>query len=228
VALAFLFETNLTLSVFVVCLAVALVLLALQNRVGISSDSLLGLLSHSTLAVGLVVLALINGLRIDLTGFLFGDILSVAKTDLVVIWCGGAAVLLVLKQIWTSLFAATVNQELAEAEGLNPHRANLVFVLLMAVVIAMSMKLVGVLLITALLIIPAATARRFASGPELMAVLAALAGAVSVVGGLLASLQWDTPSGPSIVVAAMALFVSALVPVSLNRIRMARLTETKS
>jgi len=128
----------------------------------------------------------------------------------------GVAVLGILAAVWRPLFAATVNRELAEAEGLHPGRANIVFMLLMAAVIAISMKIVGVLLITALLIIPAATARRFATGPEQMAVMAALIGAASVVGGLFGSLEWDTPSGPSIVVAALVLFLLALIPVPLG------------
>jgi zinc transport system permease protein len=143
-------------------------------------------------------------------GLLFGDILSVSKGDIGLIYGGGLAVLLVLMAIWRRLFAATVSPELAEAEGMRPDIANIVFMLLMAMVIAIAMKIVGVLLITALLIVPAATARRFAAGPEQMAVLSALIGAVAVIGGLSGSLRWDTPSGPSIVVAAMVLFILSL------------------
>ena len=210
VAMAFLLEINITLAVFLVSALVSVSLLLLQKRATLSSDSLLGLLAHSSLALGLVVLAFMTWVRIDLMGFLFGDILAVSKTDIAVIYGGGAMILIVLALIWNRLFAATVNRELAEAEGMNPDGANLVFMLLMATVIAIAMKIVGVLLITAMLIIPAATARRFASGPEQMAVLAAVVGAASVTGGLYGSLQWDTPSGPTIVVAALALFLLSL------------------
>lgn len=214
VALAFLLEVNITLAVFVVCALVALALVGLQRYATLSSDSLLGLLAHSSLALGLVVLASMTWLRIDLMGFLFGDILSVSVVDIGIIYLGGAAVLVVLTTIWKPLFAATVNRELAEAEGQNPDRTNLIFMLLMAVVIAISMKIVGVLLITALLIIPAATARRFSTGPEQMAVIAAVVGVASVIFGLFGSLEWDTPSGPSIVVAALVLFLVSLSPVA--------------
>lgn len=212
VALAFLFEINITLAVFVVSACVSIALLLLQRRASLSADALLGLLAHSSLALGLVVLAFMTWVRMDLMGFLFGDILAVSRMDIAVIWIGGIFVLAILAVIWRPLFAGTVNRELAEAEGMNPQRADIVFMLLMALVIAISMKIVGVLLITAMLIIPAATARRFATGPEQMAVLAALVGAAAVVGGLFGSLEWDTPSGPSIVVAALSLFVLALVP----------------
>ncbi len=212
VALALLFEVNITLAVFCVSACVSIALLLLQKRATLSADALLGLLAHSALALGLVVLAFMTWVRMDLMGFLFGDILAVSKTDIAVIWLGGALVLAVLAAIWRPLFAATVNRELAEAEGMNPDRANIVFMLLMAAVIAISMKIVGVLLITAMLIIPAAAARRFASGPEQMAILAAVIGAVAVVGGLFGSLEWDTPAGPSIVVAALGLFSLSLLP----------------
>ena len=213
VALALLLQVNITLAVFVVCVLVAGLLLVLQRRETLSSDALLGLLAHSSLAIGLVCLAFMTWVRVDLMGFLFGDILAVSRSDIGVIYGGGALVLAVLIWIWRPLFAATVSEDMAEAEGLQPQRANLVFMLLMACVIAIAMKIVGVLLITALLIIPSATARRLSAGPEQMAVWAAIIGAFSVVGGLVGSLQWDTPSGPSIVVAAMILFGVSLSPV---------------
>lgn len=217
VALAFLFEINITLAVFVVSLAVSFALLVLRKRAALSSDALLGLLAHATLALGMVVLAFMSWVRIDLMGFLFGDILAVSKLDIAIIWIGGACVLGVLSLIWRPLFAGTVSWELAEAEGMKPDQANLIFMILMATVIAISMKIVGVLLITAMLIIPAATARRFATGPEHMAVLAAVIGGVAVVAGLFGSLEWDTPTGPSIVVAALVTFLVALLPLATGR-----------
>ena len=212
VAMALLLELNITIVVFVVSVVVSLLLLVLQKRATLSSDALLGLLAHATLAVGLVVLAFMTWVRVDLMGFLFGDILAVTPMDIGVIWGGGIIVLAVLAYIWRSLFAATVNYDLATAEGERPDVANIVFMVLVAAVIAVSMKLVGVLLITALLIIPAATARRFSASPEQMAVIAALVGGLSVWLGLRGSLEWDTPAGPSIVVAALVCFVLSVMP----------------
>ncbi|MEQ8480557.1 MAG: metal ABC transporter permease [Hoeflea sp.] len=226
VALAFLLEINITLAVFAVSAFVSIALLLLQKQGTLSSDALLGLLAHSSLALGLVALAFMTWIRMDLMGFLFGDILAVSRMDIAIIWLGGAIVLAVLAAIWRPLFAATVNLELAEAEGMNPERVNIIFMLLMAAVIAISMKIVGVLLITAMLIIPAATARRFSSGPEQMALTAAIVGGAAVVGGLFGSLEWDTPAGPSIVVAALFLFILSLFPLfsrrSINTIETAR------
>ena len=207
IALALLFHVNITLSVFLVSVFVSLSLLTLQRRVTLSTDALLGLLAHSALAFGMVALSFMSWVRVDLMGFLFGDILAVTPFDIAIIWGGGLVVLIILMIFWRSLFAATVNLELAEAEGMKPEQANVVFMLLMAAVIAISMKIVGVLLITSMLIFPAAIARRFASGPEQMALLSALIGCVAVFGGLFGSLQWDTPAGPSIVVAASTFFI---------------------
>lgn len=213
VALALLLDVNTTLSVAAVSIVLALLLLALRQGDTLPSDALLGLLSHSALAIGLVCLAFMTWVRVDLMGLLFGDILSVTRLDIGMIYGGGAVVLAGLIFIWRSLFAATVSPDLAGAEGLRPDRAELVFMLLTAMVIAMALKIIGALLITALLILPAAAARRWAATPEQMAVIAGLTGALAVVAGLHGSLHYDTPSGPSIVVAAMLLFVLSLVPV---------------
>ena len=226
VAIALLLELNITLSVFIVSVLVALMLLVLQKRASLSSDALLGLLAHSVLAIGLVVLAFMTWVRVDLMGFLFGDILAITTVDLALIWGGGAVVLAILAKIWKALFAATVSYDLALAEGGKPDQVNLVFMVLMAAVIAVSMKIVGVLLITALLIIPAAAARRFATSPEQMAVVAIILGIVSVYIGLNGSLEFDTPAGPSIVVAALACFVLSILPVNILLKRTGRSQKT--
>lgn len=218
VALGLLLNVNITLAVVAVAATISLCVLGLQQRGGLPADALLGLLSHASLAVGLVVLAFMTWVRVDLMGFLFGDILAVSRTDIAIIYAGGLAVLGVLAWIWHPLFAATVNRDLAAAEGLNPDRVNVIFTLLLAVVIAISIKIVGVLLITALLIIPAATARFFSRNPEQMAALAAVAGTISVIGGLYGSLTFDTPSGPSIVVAGLGLFIGGLIVLPISTI----------
>lgn len=212
VALALILEVNITLAVFFVSALISIVMVALQKRSELSSDALLGLLSHSALALGLLALSFLTWMQVDLMGLLIGDILSVSKTDIAIIYIGGACVLLILIAIWHQLFAATVNFELAKAEGLNPDRANIIFMLLMAMVIAIALKIIGVLLITAMLIIPAAAAKRISSGPELMAVFASAIGILSVVTGLYGSLKFDAPSGPSIVVASLVFFLLGLLP----------------
>lgn len=212
VALAFAFNISMTLSVFLVTLLIALILLFLQRRPFLSGDSLLGILSHASLAFGLVVLSFLPQIRQDLSSYLFGDILSVSRGDVALIWLGGAAALALLVKLWRPLIAATVNDDLAEAEGLRPKQARMAFMLLLALIIAIAMKIIGILLIGALLILPAAAARHFAATPEKMAVFAAFIGIIAALGGLYASYYADTPSGPSIVVMGFVLFLASLLP----------------
>ncbi len=207
VAIVILTDLNLTFGIFVTSSAVVLAMFWLEGRDALPTDTLLGLLSHGGLALGLVLLSFFPNMRLDLQALLFGDILAVSRLDLAVIWAGGFVALGALWWIWRALLTATVNHDMAAVAGLQPRRARLVFGILVAAIIAVAIKIVGVLLIVALLIIPAATVRRFASSPEQMAAGAAVAGIVAVAGGLFASATLDTPSGPSIVVAALALFL---------------------
>lgn len=207
VAIAILIDLHLAVGIFAVASAVVLAMFYLERRDSLPSDTLLGLFSHGGLAVGVVLLSFLPNMRLDLHALLFGDILAVSRLDLAVIWLGGAAGLAVLGWIWRPLLAATVSTDLAAVAGMRPDRARLIFGILLAAVIAAAIKIVGVLLIVALLIVPAATVRRFASSPEGMAAGAAAVGVAAVAGGLLASARIDTPSGPSIVVAALVLFI---------------------
>lgn len=213
VVLGFLFHVNLTLGVVVVCQLLALLLFLMQRQRHIAGDTLLGILAHGSLSLGLVLLALVETLRIDLLSYLFGDILAIGPLDLLWIFGGGTLTLAVLTWLWRPLLAMTVHEDLARVEGVPVELINWAFLALLALAVALLMKVVGLLLVTALLIIPAATARRFVTTPEAMALVAALCGCLAVAGGLGASYRWDTPAGPSIVVVAALLFtVSQLVP----------------
>ncbi|MEO5374351.1 MAG: metal ABC transporter permease [Alphaproteobacteria bacterium] len=212
VALGLLFGFDTTVGVIAVCVGLAALIVLMQRQRQLTDDTLLGILSHGTLAIGLVALAFLDRVRVDLMGYLFGDILAVSAGDLWWSLGGGVATLAVLAAIWRPLLSATVHEELARVEGEPVAVSRAVYMLLLALYIAVAMKVVGVLLITSLLVIPAATARRFATTPESMAGIAALFGATAVMIGLAGSFSVDTPSGPSIVVAALALFgVSLLV-----------------
>ena len=210
VVLGAMLRVNPQLGVAVTCLLVALALVVLQRQRGLATDTLLGILAHATLSLGLVALAFLETVRVDLVGYLFGDILAITSADLCWIWGGGLLALGALAGLWRPLLAITVHEELAQVEGVAVFPVRLAFMLLIAVVIAVAMKVVGILLITSLLIIPAAAARRFARSPEGMAVLASLVGGAAVGLGLWASLRWDTPAGPSVVAAASALFALGL------------------
>lgn len=217
VALGFLLGVNPLIGVVGVCVALALALVGLQRRRALATDTVLGILSHSSLSLGLVAIAFLETLRVDLVAYLFGDILSVTRADLAWIYAGGAVALGGLLLLWRRLLAVTVNEDLARVEGMPVEALRLAFMLLIALVIAAAMKIVGILLITSLLIIPAAAARRFSRTPETMAALASVFGIVAVLGGLFSSLSWDLPGGPSIVVAAAALFLASMMAPVGNR-----------
>ena len=213
VTIAFFFELNIAFSVFLISSAIALILLKLQKTTKLPGDALLGLLAHSSLAVGLVVIGFLTTIRFDIMGLLFGDILAVNEIDLLIIWIGGALILLILKLIWKPLFASTVNHELAEAEGMNPEKVNAIFTVLLAAIIAISIKIVGLLLITGMLIMPAAMARNVSNNPTQMVKFSIVGGLLSVLIGLFSSLQVNTPSGPSIITAALFLFCLTLIKI---------------
>ena len=210
VTLAYAFSINISLSVFIISGTVALLLISLQKRTKLAGDSLLGLLAHSSLAIGLVLIGFLTSIRFDLMGLLFGDILAVTTQDILIIWFGGLIILGILFYIWKSIFAATVNYDLAAAEGMKPDLSNFIFTILLAGVIAISIKMIGALLITGLLLIPAATARSLSNNPFQMVILSILVGITSVITGLFGSLELNTASGPSIVVAALVLFILSI------------------
>ena len=211
VALGLLLGVDPALGVLAVAASLALILAGLGANRALTSDTLLGILSHSALSLGLIALSLMRGARPDVMGYLFGDLLAAGFGDIYWILAGGGVALLLLLVLWRPLLALSVHEELALAEGVHAGAVRAGFMLLIAVLIATAMKITGALLITALLLIPAAAARRFAHSPESMAAIAALIGVLAVCGGLFGSLQFDTPSGPSIVLAAMLMFLISLI-----------------
>ena len=211
ITLGFLFDVQLNLAIILCAVFVALLLASLQRQHIIPSDTLLGLMAHTTLAAGLVTLSLVDNVRIDINAYLFGDLLAVDRQDLLAMAVGASLVLAALAKMWRGLLAVTVSEELAQVEGYPVARLRLLFMVLLAVVIAGAMKLVGVLLITALLIIPAASARPFSKSPAKMAGLATIISMISVALGLLLSYQLDTPAGPSIVLTSSLFFAVSQV-----------------
>ena len=216
VALGLLFGVAPMIGVFAVGLVVALLLSGFLQKPFLSGDTLLGTLSHASLALGVLLISLMTWLRVDLLGYLFGDILSVTRTDLLWIYAIGGITLILLAWLWRPLLAITVDRELAGAEGMNVISCELTLMLVIAAVIALAMKVVGILLITSLLIIPAAAARHLCRTPEQMAAAAAIIGVLSVALGLFASFHFDTPSGPSIVTAAVFLFMLGQLPLAVR------------
>lgn len=207
VTLGFIVGINPTVGVIAACTGIALLLMVMRHGTKLADDTLLGILSHGSLAIGIVALAFVSSMRVDLMGYLFGDILAVTRADLAWIYGGGAAILGVLALLWRPLLLTTIDEDLARVSGVAVLRTQVVFMLLLATAVALAMKVIGILLVTALLVIPAAAGRALARTPEQMAAWAAIIGAAAVAAGLQSSLIWDLPTGPTIVVAAMAVFL---------------------
>ncbi len=212
VALGFLTGVNLTLGVMVTGIAAALVLTGFQGQRSIPQDAVLGILAHVSLAAGVIMTSSVSGARLDLMGYLFGDILAVSKSDVFGIWAGVAAMVAALYWLWRPLLAVSVNEDLAAAEGVPVRTTKTAFIVLLAVAVALAMKIIGILLMTSLMIFPAAIVRPFARSPKDMALLAAGAGVLAVAGGLFMSVKADTATGPSIVLVLAVLFFALSVP----------------
>jgi len=219
IAIGILLDINLQLAVIVSSMIFALLLILMQVRKNLSTDTLLGILAHSTLAIGLLILSLSSSVQINLLAYLFGDLLTVGVQELILIGICTSAIALGLFIFWNGLLSITVHEDLARVEGVQVGKLHLVLVLMIALLIAVAMKIVGVLLITAMLIIPPAAARRLANTPEQMAIGASIVGCAAVIGGLFLSYQWDTPAGPSIVVTACGAFLLSYLSPSLRRRR---------
>uniref|UniRef100_A0A6V7KDP5 High-affinity zinc uptake system membrane protein ZnuB n=1 Tax=Bracon brevicornis TaxID=1563983 RepID=A0A6V7KDP5_9HYME len=211
VAIGFLLDINVYYAVILVTLLLALGLVWFERHPYLAIDTLLGIMAHSALSLGLVVVSLMNNIRVDLMAYLFGDLLSVTTQDLWLIGPGVLVVIAIMCWQWRSLLSMTISQELAHVDGINLQRTRLILMLVTALTIGLAMKFVGALIITSLLIIPAAIARRFAHTPEQMAGLAVVLGMLAVTGGLIFSAFYNTPAGPSVVLSASFLFILSLI-----------------
>ena len=217
VALALLLSINITTSVLVVAFLVSVLLIVLGRQTVIPFDSLLGIIAHAALAIGVIAASMLRGIQVDMMGFLFGDVFAVSGTDLLWIVIGGGIVLAAMLWLWRPLLATAVHEELAAAEGVDVKFAKAAFIILLALTIAIAMKIVGALLTIAFLIIPGSAARPLSETPEQMALLAAVLGMMGVAGGLYMSVTLDTPGGPSIVLVLSLIFVATAVPAVLRQ-----------
>jgi len=206
IALAILMDVHMQLAIITSCLVFSFILIGLDRKGQLATDTLLGILAHGTLAFGLLLMSLSNSVQVNLTAYLFGDLLTVQAVDLAWILGSCALVAVLLLRYWSRFLSITVHAELSQVEGLPTGRLYALLVILVALLIAVAMKIVGVLLITALLIIPPAAARRVSGTPEQMALIAGAIGCLSVALGLTLSWYEDTPAGPSIVAAACVWF----------------------
>ncbi len=206
VALGVALGTSHVLTIIVTSLFISLFLLLLERGGKFSSDTLLGILAHAALSVGLILISLQDSFRQDMMFYLIGDILAITPEDIFTLSLMTLGTLIGVAFIWRSLLTITVHEELARVEGENILLTKVIYMSLIAILVALAIKVVGALLITAMMIIPAAAARTMADSPLKMAVISSLLGALSVFLGIFASSQWDVPAGPAIIISATLLF----------------------
>jgi zinc transport system permease protein len=215
-AIGLLIGINALLGTAVLAVVAALVMARASDRT-IPAGNLIGIVGHMGLALGFVLLATMETVRADLLGYLFGDVLALSSADLMAIAGVSLGVLVTTAVLWRPLLRTSVAGDIAAAETNNSAFAETAFLVLVAVLVAFGLKVVGALLIVALLIVPPAAARPIANTPESMALIAALIGFASAPAGLVVSFVTDAPAGPCIVLAAGAIFAcSALATRLIN------------
>jgi zinc transport system permease protein len=217
VALGVVLSINPTLAILGVALLLSLLMLRLSRQTLVPLDSVLGVMAHATLAIGLVIASLVRGPSVDLMAILFGDIYAVTQSDLQWIAIAGLISFIGLLRIWNPLLSLSVHEDLAAAEGVSVERTKAVFIIILAVVVAIAIKIVGALLTIAFLIMPASAARPFSETPEQMAFFATIFATLAVAFGLFVSVSLDSPGGPSIVLVLTTMFVIAMIPVAVSR-----------
>ena len=211
VALGIITGINVTLGVFAVLLLASVLLVTIGRQPRLTPDTLLGILAHSSLAFGLLAISFVGGDEEILHHYLMGDVLSLTTTQVTWIYGTGAVILLTLAKIWTPLLSLTISADLAAAEGISVTKIRLIYVTLLAAIVALAIHVVGALLITALLILPAAAARNFTRTPESMAVAATLFGISGVIAGITTAAHWNLEAGPTIVAITAVVFVGSLL-----------------
>ncbi|MGB5330415.1 MAG: metal ABC transporter permease [Gammaproteobacteria bacterium] len=195
-------------------LAVALLIVFSLNRVNsfnsALSETTLAIISHTGLAGGIILVGLLPAQSVNLEAILFGDLLATTSADLTRLLITTVVLLLLLLHHWRSFVAVSVSREIAQAEGIEVRKVQFLMYIMIALLVAVMMKVMGVLLIAAMLVIPTTSARLFSRSPEQMVAVSALYGLGALVGGISSSFQFDWQTGPAIVVSATMLLLITL------------------
>lgn len=210
VAISLYMEVPLGYGVLVCGIVIALALAWLHQHHALPMDTLLGILAHVALAGGVIVLGFVSHAHVDWLAYLFGDLLAVGWQDVQRMAIVTAVICTILLFCWRKLVIIAVDQEIAGVDGINVQVYRVILLVLMAATIATAIQVVGVLLVTALLIIPATTARNITRSPRQMAFAAIMIGCVATLAGIAASYNVDVSVGPAIVMAAFLMFSASL------------------
>ena len=202
-------------------LAVALVIVFSLSRVShfnnALSETTLAIISHTGLAGGIILVGLLPAPTVNLEAILFGDLLATTRGDLLNRLLTTIVLLVWLLRYWRAFVAVSVSREIAQAEGIEVRRVQALMYVMIALLVAVMMKVLGVLLIAALLVIPTSSARLFSRSPEQMVLISGLYGLAALGGGLTGSFQFDWQTGPAIVISATLLLLLTLAYTRLRK-----------
>jgi zinc transport system permease protein len=189
----------------------SLCILKLTEKARLYGDAAIGIVSSLGIAGGIILSSLAGGFNVDLFSYLFGSILSISQTEVIIATGLSILVILIITLFYNELLSITFDEDSAKASGLNTSLINIIFVLLTAVTVVLSMKVVGIMLISALLIFPAVTALQIARSFKAVMVAASLTAIISVVSGIMLSFFLDLPTGATIVMINCLLFIIGLI-----------------
>jgi len=206
IAVGALLGIDLSLSSLVVAILIAFFIAFLSEKTTLSHDTIIGIAFSGSIATGILIIGMLKGYRMDVFTFLFGDILAITRTDLVLLLLICIISIGVLTVFLKPFLQITFNRELARIEGINVRVFEYMLFFIIAVVVTVSLKIIGIILVTSLLIVPAAAAKNLASSMKHLFVLSCVFGIISGITGLLGSVYLNTPSGPTIVLVSIGIF----------------------
>ena len=206
IAAGILLGIDLSLSSLAVAIIIAFVVAFLSEKTALSHDTIIGIAFSGAIAIGMLIIGMLEGYRTDVFTFLFGDILSITRKDLLLIFIIGTLTIITLLTFLKPFLQITFNRELAKVEGINVRFFEYLLFSIIAIVVTISLKIIGIILVTSLLIIPAAAAKNLASSMKRLFILSCFFGVISGIVGLAGSVYLNTASGPTIVLISIALF----------------------
>ncbi|MBI4824787.1 MAG: metal ABC transporter permease [Nitrospirae bacterium] len=185
-------------------------ILRLTKRARIHGDAAVGVVSSLGIAIGILLASTAEGFNIDLFGYLFGNILSISRQEVIISMVLSVAVLFTVLFFYYDLFSITFDEDSAKASGVKTDRINTILILLTALTVVLAMRVVGIMLVSALLILPAVTSMQIARGFKATMAVAVVSSLLSVIGGIFISFEFDLPTGATIVIMNFLLLISAL------------------
>jgi ABC-type Mn2+/Zn2+ transport system permease subunit len=220
VAVGFMFRLNPVLTAVVFCMATAWGIGLVSRKTRIKEDTAVGIFFASTMALGILLIGLMRGYTVDLFGYLFGSILAVSRADLWITLGFGILVLVLVMVFFKELMFVTFDAEMATVTGVPSGKIYFLLISLVALTVVISIKVVGTVLVSALLVTPAAAAYQLTEKFDRMMATAVVLGVGSTVGGLFLSYKLNTASGATIVLLSTAMFLVAAAISPRRRLKM--------